>query len=280
MVTNMMNPNPGQEANFTYAIHTGHVLLNEALTPHIKRIRIAHADVAGIAKPGQFVNVKTADNSIPLLRRPFSIHRTEKQSGWFELLYQVIGAGTEHLARFSKDDAINFLGPLGNSFTLPESCDHAILIAGGLGIAPLNFWGQYLASHTIPTTLLWGNRSKDAICCLADIEQAGMHCLLATDDGALGFKGFVTDLLAANLDLLHSGKTCLFACGPNVMLNKVKEIAATEKIPCQFSLETMMACGFGVCLGCNVKSTVPNKPYLYVCKDGPVFQSSEISLGE
>jgi len=275
-----MNPNPDPDANFTYAIHTGHVLLNEALTPHIKRIRIAHPEVAGQVAPGQFVNVKTAGNSIPLLRRPFSIHRTEKKFGWFELLYQVIGAGTEHLARLSKDAAINFLGPLGNSFTLPESCDHAILIAGGLGIAPLVFWGQNLSSRHISTTLLWGNRSHDAVCCLEDIEQAGIQYRLATDDGSLGFKGFVTDLLIANRDLLHSGHTCLFACGPNVMLNKVKAFAASENVPCQFSLETMMACGFGVCLGCNVKSTILNKPYLYVCKDGPVFQSSEISFGD
>jgi len=280
MVTYMNNFTSGQEANFNYRIHTGHVLLNEKLTSNIVRIRIANSEIAQSSHPGQFVNVKTSGNLVPLLRRPFSIHRLDEKSGWFELLYQVIGSGTELLAKFDKGDIINFLGPLGNTFSIPDQCDRAILIAGGLGIAPLIFLGQILSSQNMPATLFWGNQSKENICCLSDIEQLGINYFLSTDDGSAGFKGFVTELVLEKKKQMLSGRPHIFACGPNIMLNKIKEISAQLEIPCQFSLETIMACGFGVCLGCNVKSADPQKTYQYVCKDGPVFQSNEINLSE
>lgn len=268
------------EAIFNYKIHTGRVLLNEKLTSNIVRIRIENLELARASRPGQFVNVKTSDNFLPLLRRPFSIHRTEQNSGWFELLYQVIGPGTELLAKFKKDESINLLGPLGNTFSIPEHCDHAVLIAGGLGIAPLIFLGQTLSSRNIPATLFWGNRSKKNICCLPELNMLGIRTFLSTDDGSHEFKGFVTELVSTKAAEIQQGKPQIFACGPNVMLNKVKDIAADMGIPCQFSLETMMACGFGVCLGCNVNSANPQKTYQYVCKDGPVFNSDEINLSE
>lgn len=276
----MNGPNSEPEINFSYKVHTSHVISNDKLTSNIVRIRIANADIAQSSLPGQFVNVKASQNVVPLLRRPFSIHRVDKNAGWFELLYQVIGPGTEFLSKIKNDETINFLGPLGNTFIIPDQCDHAIMIAGGLGIAPLIFLGQILSDRNIPSTLFWGNRSNDNICCISEIDQMGINFHLSTDDGSHGFRGFVTELFQAKMKDILSDGAHIFACGPNVMLNKVKEIASGTGIPCQFSLETMMACGFGVCLGCSVKSGTPQKTYQYVCKDGPVFNSEEIDLSE
>lgn len=256
-------------------------LINKTwLTPNIVRLRIADHYLASNALPGQFVNIKVSENNIPLLRRPFSFHRINPKNGWIEILFKAIGMGTELLARYEIGDEIDLLGPLGNSFHLPGHGDHAILIAGGLGIAPLLFWAEKLVQQKVPISLLYGNKSNDAFCCLPDFEELGISYLLATDDGSAGFAGTVTELFLAKKEIHHQSRIQIFACGPNPMLQQVKQIAHEFHLPCQVSLETMMACGFGVCLGCVVKSTSPTAPFKYVCKDGPVFNSSEIDFSE
>ena len=113
-----------------------------------------------------------------------------------------------------------------------------------------------------------------------DFEQLSLPCFLATDDGSLDFKGTVTDLFLAKQAMVNKSHSIIYTCGPNPMLQAVKGIASQLNIPCQVSLETMMACGFGACLGCVVNSTDSTNPYKYVCKDGPVFNASEIDLSE
>jgi len=256
------------------------IIAKTGLTPTILRHRIHSAELTQSAYPGQFVNIKVSDNFVPLLRRPFSLHRMNREQGWFEILFQVIGKGTVLLANFKAGDKLNILGPLGNHFIIPGNCAHAILIAGGLGIAPLLFLAQELTSQNIPATLFFGNKSKELFCCLDDFEELKIHYFLATDDGSRDFKGTVIDLFLAKQEWAADSHSIIYGCGPNPMLRKLKAVAEQLSLPCQVSLETMMACGFGACLGCVVNSGSPSDPYKYVCKDGPIFNSSEINLGE
>ncbi len=246
----------------------------------ILRLRLANKELARCSRPGQFVNIKVSDNHVPLLRRPFSIHRVNHQQGWLEILFQIIGKGTELLAEFEIGDELDLLGPLGNNFVIPKAKDYdrAILIAGGLGIAPLLFLAQELTHRNVSTTLFYGNKSKESFCCLDDFGRLRVPYFLATEDGSMGFEGKVIDLFLTKQNDFEKTHPIIYACGPNLMLQKIKDIAEQLKLTCQVSLETMMACGFGVCLGCVVNSTSPIDPYKYVCKDGPVFYSNEIDL--
>ncbi len=256
------------------------ILNTSWLTPTIMRQRINCKEFTQLIQPGQFVNIKVSESYVPLLRRPISFHRVNREEGWFEILFQVIGKGTELLSSFQAGEEISILGPLGNHFIIPDNCTHAILIAGGLGIAPLCFLAQELASRKIAATLFFGNKSRDGFCCLKDFEELQTPYLLATDDGSFGFKGPVIDLFLTKQKQIKESPSIIYACGPNPMLQKLKLVAEQSNLPCQVSLETMMACGFGACLGCVVNSTSALEPYKYVCKDGPVFNVSEINFGE
>ena len=252
----------------------------EMLTPTIVRLRFAEPYIAKFSHPGQFVNIKVTDNYFPFLRRPFSIHRVDRDNGWFEILFKIIGSGTAALAQYDIGAQLDVLGPLGNSFQIQPQHDNAVLIAGGLGIAPLLFLAQELAENKISTTLLYGNKSRDEISAVDDFAELGVTHFLATEDGSAGLEGKVTELIFLKTALFDARHSIICACGPNPMLQRIKEIMSQMKKNCQISLETLMACGFGVCLGCVVNSTSTLNPYKYVCKDGPVFYASEIDLSE
>ncbi|MCD4665503.1 MAG: dihydroorotate dehydrogenase electron transfer subunit [Bacteroidales bacterium] len=192
----------------------------------------------------------------------------------------MLGKGTEMLADYNSGDKIDFLGPLGNGFSIPERLDYAILIAGGLGVAPLLFLSQELSSQKIATTLFCGNRTKETFVCTKEFDELGVNHFFATDDGSSGFKGTVTELFQKEINNFKNSAAQIYACGPNPMLQKIKQIAQQYNMECQMSLETKMACGFGTCMGCNVNSTSPTELFKYVCKDGPVFNSKEIELSD
>lgn len=250
------------------------------LTPTIVRSRFVNEYLADESHAGQFVNIKTSDKYVPLLRRPFSIHRVNREQHCFEILFQVIGTGTKLLGDCKIGEKLDVLGPLGNRFTMLQNCNRAILIAGGLGIAPLLFLAHQLKDQDIAATLYYGNKSNQNFCCLQDFQSLGVPYFLATEDGSSGFHGKVTDLFLESQAKSLGSNSIIYACGPNPMLQKIKEIANQLQLPCQVSLETMMACGFGACLGCVVNATSPADPYKYVCKDGPVFDANEIDLSE
>lgn len=250
------------------------------LAPHIVRLRFESESLSPLFQPGQFVNIKVSEQYIPLLRRPFSVHRVDPKGLWFEILVQVIGQGTARLAQYEVGDSISILGPLGNRFSIPKRCSEAILLAGGLGIAPLLFLAQVLHQRHIPTRLFYGNKSHSNICCLEDFAALEIPYLLATDDGSRGFKGTVIDLFSQQQHQIQSPAPVIYACGPNPMFRQLQPLAARLGWICQVSLETMMACGFGACLGCVVDSNDPSDPYKYVCKDGPVFNINEIDFRE
>ena len=276
MIKTKSFPNP----DFLAKLSRGALLKKTILTPSLVKIRISDFYTANNCQPGQFINIKVSDSFSPLLRRPFSIHRAEKEDGWFEILYQIVGKGTKLLTDFKIGDQIDFLGPLGSGFSIPEKIDYAILVAGGVGIAPLLLLSQELWKKNIPSVLFFGNRSKEAFAINSDFEKLGAKIHPASDDGSFGFKGTVTELFKTKIANYKKNNIQIFACGPNPMLNNLKKIVSQKNISCQMSLETMMGCGFGACMGCNINSTSATEKYKYVCKDGPVFDSGEIEFSD
>jgi dihydroorotate dehydrogenase electron transfer subunit len=228
--------------------------------------------IARAATPGQFVNILVSDTFEPLLRRPLSIHRVKAAK--VKIIYEIIGKGTQMLASRKPGEFLDILGPLGKGFDysrqpVKPTPAKNILIAGGMGVAPLVFLAQKLKSSK-PLVLI-GARTKQQIFCLPEFEALGCTVKLATDDGSAGFKGRVTDLLSLILE--ETKAAGLFSCGPHPMLKAVAQAASQHKISAQLSLEEHMACGVGACLGCVVTTKTG---YKSVCKDGPVFSSEEL----
>lgn len=232
--------------------------------------KIHSPEIAKIIKPGQFLNVRVSVNSFPLLRRPFSICDVDGENIF--LLFNVLGEGTKILAKKHKGDLIDILGPLGNGFNTEGEYKNAIIVAGGLGSAPFPFVTRKInASKNIQS--LVGGRTKQ------DIITYGMQNVqVSTDDGSIGFKGNVIQLLEKNLEMIDVGATKIFACGPNAMLRALKEFCLKHNLDCEVSTESAMACGFGICQGCPIESTTNDDKYLLVCKDGPVFNVKDVVI--
>lgn len=269
------------------------ILENEAIGARYYRMRLAAPFLARTIAPGQFIEVRCHEGHDPLLRRPFSVHRIVP--GGIDILYEVLGKGTEIISRKKKGDSMDAIGPLGHGFTLPRdprSTSHApIIVAGGMGVAPLLALAEELAGRSGGVTALIGARTKNDLLCEKAFKKLGIKVRIATDDGSKGKKGFITTLLKDLLLTSHlsphtsrfaphtshlSPRTSIYACGPHAMLKEVARIAAVHTTPCQVSLEERMACGVGVCLGCPVKVKSKRGGYAMVCKDGPVFDAREI----
>ncbi|MFA5388505.1 MAG: dihydroorotate dehydrogenase electron transfer subunit [Candidatus Omnitrophota bacterium] len=231
--------------------------------------------IARAAKPGQFVQIKCGENSGPLLRRPFSIHKVERG---IEILYEVVGIGTRILAGKRQGDFIDVLGPLGNGFSVPRAQGlkpRAIIIAGGIGAAPLVYLAEELKKKKIKTIALIGAKTKNLILCEKDFKKAGAEVYISTDDGSYGCHGFVSKLFHKILKTSESKfMTVVYVCGPHGMLRCIADICKERNFECQLSLEERMACGIGACLGCVVNTISGNK---LACKDGPVFNASELT---
>jgi dihydroorotate dehydrogenase electron transfer subunit len=214
----------------------------------------------------------SADAGIdPLLRRPFSIHRVLGQD--FKILYRIVGKATHLLKDKSTGHILDMMGPLGNGFPLRNVKRKNILVAGGIGIAPLFYLAESIRDHK-PLIFL-GARNKEETLGLAQLKSIGIKPLVTTDDGSLGSKGLVTDKLEEFLTdrVSRNNDYCLYACGPKPMLKKLSLIAKKFKLTGYFALEEFMACGLGACLGCVVNT---KKGYQRVCKEGPVFSIDEI----
>ncbi len=224
------------------------------------------------ALPGQFVNIRVGNGIEPLLRRPVSIHGVKAAK--VKLFYEVVGTGTQILSPSKSGEFLDVIGPLGNGFDYRRAAkakeEKNILVAGGMGVAPLFFLAEKIKS-TKPLVLI-GAKTKKQILCMQEFKKLGCAIKLATDDGSAGFKGKVTDLLKIILE--QSKPLGLFSCGPQAMLKIVSKIACENKINAQLSLEEHMACGIGACLGCVVSTKAG---YKRVCKDGPVFSSEELT---
>jgi dihydroorotate dehydrogenase electron transfer subunit len=254
------------------------ILEKEEVAPKHYRFRLDAPLIAQHAKPGQFIHVRISTQYTPLLRRPFSIHRIS--NSWIEILFRIVGTGTKLLAEKNVGEVLDILGPLGNGFRIRDDIFTAVLVAGGIGVAPLFALAEELR-QVAEVRMLIGSKTAEGILCREALEELGIDVQVATDDGSYGTKGMVTDLLEDFLATFASPSLPIYGCGPIPMLKVLSEIAQLYTSPCQISLETTIACGVGACLGCVVKvidtSAFPKHvSYKRICKDGPVFEAKEI----
>ena len=237
----------------------------------IFRLVLRTSEIALRSAPGQFVNIRCGESCLPLLRRPFSISRVDGDT--IELLFNVIGHGTRMMSSKQTGDTLDVLGPLGSPFRVQGSYETAILIAGGLGVAPFPFLTDSLVKEGKKIITLIGARTAGQIS-----EQHLRNVRVATDDGSKGMKGTVVDLLKTVVRGMDLSKLKAFGCGPTPMLKTLSAFAMTEGIDCEMSLEGDMACGMGICQGCPVERTDGKKKYALVCTDGPTFNVKDVIL--
>lgn len=258
------------------------ILWNDQLAPSCFKMGLKTSDRYQTAVPGQFIMLRIGDHLDPLLRRPFSIHRLIVRDAAFqgiELLYKVVGTGTEKLSRLGPGNRVDILGPLGNGFHVGGHVQRAIIVAGGIGVAPMPFLATHLLANAIAPSqcqVFIGGKSKNDLLCRDDFSALGMQVHATTDDGSSGDQCLVTD--PVEIEISNRKPDIIFACGPLPMLSCVVGIAAKHDIECQVSIETMMACGMGACLGCAVERRHQSQKYLHACLDGPVFDASMLKL--
>lgn len=256
---------------------TGQVLANENVAPQHFLMEIKVPQIAKLAKPGQFVHVRVSDNLDPLLRRPISLYRIDREKGSIYLLYQVVGRGTELMSKYIPGQRVDLMGPLGNGFTLLPDIQTVTVIGGGIGVAPLFPMLAWLKEKGKKVTVIFGARNKEYLIGTELVRKMGLDIRTATDDGSAGHHGFVTDIfIEENIKLKPD---YIYACGPEPMLAKVTEIAKNAGIAGEVSLEERMGCGVGACLSCVCKiKTVNDDGFKYkkVCQDGPVFNLQEV----
>ena len=254
----------------------GKVLANRQEGPACFRLVIEAPDVVRDARPGQFVNVRTADSFMPLLRRPFSFCDIDKAGGRFSILYQVVGPGTSRLAEYSRGADLSIVGPLGNGFDVSQATSRSILCAGGIGIAPFPALARDLVAAVGAGKIhaVIGARTAALCLCQEDLRSLGIPVSLATEDGSAGTQGFVTGPLRELLDAGDANETTVYACGPQPMLAAVNGICLEYGCSGQLSVEAVMGCGVGACLSCVFRT--PDGRYIRSCAEGPVFRSGEV----
>jgi dihydroorotate dehydrogenase electron transfer subunit len=252
---------------------------NRQLLPELKRphtrcavggylIWLRCPEISARARPGQFVMVRCGEQAV--LPRPFSIHQADGER--IALLYTVWedGRGTPWLSRQRSGDLIHMFGPLGNGFTIQSDSRRLLLVAGGIGLAPLGFLTRHALQQNLSVTLLYGTCTRDRY--PGDLLPAGLDVVDVTEDGSVGKTGLATDYLPD----LSPRADQIFACGPMGMyrdMDSRRKQMALEGKPVQVSLEVRMGCGVGVCYGCTIKTKTGLKQ---VCQDGPVFELSDV----
>ena len=224
---------------------------------------------ASFRAPGQFVHIRCGDSL--LLRRPVSVCTCQESvpNDLLSIAFEVRGEGTAWLAQRREGDALDVLGLLGNGFTMDREGRY-LLVGGGIGVPPM--WGcaQYTGGRS---TAVLGFRSKEKAILLSCFEDECAKTLIATDDGSLGYHGFVDALVRRELEQ-DRGYDAVLACGPKPMLRNVAKAAAESGVPCQVSMEERMGCGIGACLVCACDMRDGTRKH--VCKDGPVFSAEEV----
>lgn len=237
--------------------------------------------------PGQFIHIRL-DSKKHILPRPFTIYDIKDKGRVIEVVYQVVGQGTELMTHLSArggsalggkpSDRVRVLCPLGNGFKIDKKARMSILVAGGIGLAGLYLLLKQMTAQKIKNVYVFiGARSKDDLCLLPEFRKLSKYIVVTTEDGSLGAKGFITSALDKFLNKFvirfSSLDISLYACGPTGMSQAVRKIAMARNIPCQLSLEARMACGVGLCRVCVCRTV---KGYGTVCEDGPVFDAGQL----
>ncbi|MET0293076.1 MAG: dihydroorotate dehydrogenase electron transfer subunit [Steroidobacteraceae bacterium] len=288
------------------ASHRGSIFVEQARVvsqqAHAGRqfvLRLEAPRCAARATPGSFAHV-AVDPAIPM-RRPLSIMRADREAGWIELLYKIVGDGLQHLSSRKAGDVVELLGPIGQGFRLSPQRPRALLIGGGVGIPPMVFLAEELLGRMTegfralailgselpfpfrarPSSILVPGMPDGVIAAMPLLEDWGIASRLTSLSGFPGcHEGYVTDLARAWLGELERAaldEVEVFACGPTPMLRAVAALAAEFGVACQVSLEEFMACAVGGCAGCAVEVLTPEGPAMKrVCVDGPVFDAATV----
>ena len=253
---------------------TARVLSNEAAAPDTFRLTLQPRSFPDGITAGQFIMLRTSAHLDPLLRRAFSIH--DRTDSTLSILYQIRGRGTGWMAARAPGDEIDLIGPLGRGFDTTNPIKKALLIAGGIGIAPFYLLIRELQAKGVEVLLFYGARSAAELVGLNELEEMGISLILATEDGSLGEKGRVTELFQENFRPVEPAENFkIFACGPQGMLFEVARIAKQTGMECDVSLESNMACGLGTCMGCVIETKAG---YQRICREGPVFSAKLLDL--
>jgi dihydroorotate dehydrogenase electron transfer subunit len=248
------------------------VLRVTSVAPNVYVLAFHAPELGGAVKPGQFVNILAGDGLQPLLRRPFSVYRIDGDA--VEVIFQRVGKGTAALSQAQPGGLLDVIGPLGAGFHLDDPGYHtAILVGGGLGVAPLPLATAALRKAGKRMVTLLGARTAGQ---LVEAHLENVH--VATDDGTRGLRGTVVDLAAQYIGAREIEGVRLFGCGPTPMLRALAAFARAHTLECEVSLEGQMACGIGLCQGCPVELTGQVRTYALMCKDGPVFNTRDIVI--
>lgn len=265
------------------------ILSNQEISPGYFRMRILAPGFVAQARSGQFVMFRVQRSLPPLLRRPFGIFRVGvlppdcegmAPKEFVEILYKVVGRGTNIMCELHEGDHVELLGPLGTGFFSTSAKKEKILVGGGIGLVPLYMLASELVERS-SVRLLMGGRTRDDILAVTEFERLGVETYVSTDDGTLGECGLVTNVLQRKLEKYPGAE--VYACGPMPMLKAVRDICHERQVSLQVSLEAHMACGVGACLGCVVKGaehTEEAPQYLCCCKAGPVFKAEALDWGK
>jgi dihydroorotate dehydrogenase electron transfer subunit len=264
---------------------------NVLLARQTYRIRLHSPELARAIRPGQFVMIRLPGYSDPLLGRPFALYDTvlddTGQPVAIDVVYLVVGKLTGLLATLSPGERVEMWGPLGNGFPDLHDLDHIALVAGGIGQTPFlahvrdllgtrGYGGRPPRRAVRRVSLYYGVRTADLAAGIEDFRAAGATVHLSSDDGTLGFHGFVTQLLEQHAPPQH-----LVGCGPEPMLRALAKLAQRWGVPCHLSLETPMACGVGICFSCVTRvRTADGWDYRRVCVEGPIFEAACLALDE
>jgi dihydroorotate dehydrogenase electron transfer subunit len=247
------------------------IISNDKLSKNTFSLKFRSNVFSNEVKPGQFFNIKIEDDRSFILRRPFSVAQVENDL--LEIIFDVVGLGTEYLSRKKIGEIISVLGPLGNGFDYEDNFDTAVIIGGGIGIAPFPYLVKKLEMAGKKYQIFFGFKS------IQDKIELPIHNInYSTDDGSFGFRGTVIDLFKETFKWTSAKFLKIFACGPNAMLRSISDLSEQEGINAEVSIESYMACGFGICQGCPVEAKNQKDKYFLVCKDGPCFNTRDINL--
>lgn len=239
---------------------TMRIISNDHIAQDIYRM-VLHTGENIIDKPGQFVNIKLDGF---YLRRPISVSDWDEDS--ITIIYKVVGTGTEVMKSLEAGSALDVLSPLGNGFDITDCGDRPLVVGGGVGVPPMYGVAKEMIKAGKKPVVVVGFNEANQVFLTDELEKLGAEVHVATADGSVGTKGFVTDVIK---DLEY---TSVSACGPEPML-RAMDIVIPKEIPGLFSFEERMGCGFGACMGCSCQTKYGNKR---ICKDGPVLERGEI----
>ena len=244
------------------------VVANDRVSEGVGLLQLDAPRIASSVHAGQFIHLRIATGADFILRRPFAVHRRNGEA--IEVLYRVLGRGTRELESRRAGEVMDAIGPLGRGWE-PGEVSRALLVAGGIGAAPLGMLAEDLAARGVAVSVALGAPSEERLVARGLFEQVARRVGVVTEDGSVGERGLVTALTERWLKQETFDVVC--ACGPEGMSRAVAGQSRSARVPCLVSLERLMACGVGACLSCVVSTTHGLKK---ACKHGPVFDAEEV----